>query len=313
MKKFTFLVVAIFFATISTSVKSQDYIPFPPDSTSEWRIDEQWWNPNPWEITTISYRMYFDGTEQIGDLIFNLLYADGKNVYDPPNGMPPVVSTFQHEFIGSICTDGSKVYYNYPGNLVFDYSWQAGDTVKDCIISENCPNGYNPLIITSIDSIEINGREHLRYNFDDLYGNINWFIEGIGHEYGIFHQACMTTDYGSYFECYAENDEPVFPEDANCILTVGTNEVPAVEQKFEIYPNPATTQITLSTNSVSGADVLVKISDLTGRTLKTENWKVNTGKNVKSLDLSGFNPGMYFVTLTGENGETVARKKVLVE
>ena len=305
------LSILTFLICISINLKSQEYIPFPPDSTSEWRIDYGQWETNPFEVTITSYRMYFDGEIQSGNFTFHQLYADGQIEHTYSNGTT-TTTTFENQYVGQICTDGPKVYFNYITNLIFDYSWQVGDTVKDCTLNDNCWLG-NSIVITSIDSVEINGRYHRRYNFDsNNLNNISWFIEGIGHENGIWHGGCETPDQGSWFDCYAENGEPIFPEDANCILTVGTNEVHAVEQKFEIYPNPAISQITLSTNSISGTDVLVQVSDLTGRLLIKEFWKQNPGSNTTQFNLSTLKPGIYFITISGDEPALYTQQKLII-
>lgn len=203
------------------------------------------------------------------------------------------------------------VYFDYADNLVFDYFWQAGDTVKDCLLSQYCKE---PMIVASIDSVLISDRYHLRYNFDSNYGGtISWFVEGIGHDFGIWHLACMVPDQGSYFKCYAENGEPIFPEDANCILTVDVDDFPNNDNNFEIYPNPASTQISIRANSITETDITINIVDLTGRVLLNKLWKQARVNHLITLNLCGLKPGIYFVTLTNENGESMARKKILVE
>ncbi|MBI4929315.1 MAG: T9SS type A sorting domain-containing protein [Bacteroidetes bacterium] len=66
-----------------------------------------------------------------------------------------------------------------------------------------------------------------------------------------------------------------------------------------LYPNPAsgenTTVIYSFESSVSSA--IIKIYDLSGKSVYSENLRANTGLNTYKLNTSMFNAGMYFVTV----------------
>lgn len=96
-------------------------------------------------------------------------------------------------------------------------------------------------------------------------------------------------------------------------MYVGMTEPTISDSKLRVYPNPSAGNITLETESLSATNIQIDVSDLTGRKLKTETWKTNAGKNIKSLDLSGFTSGIYFITLSGEKSEIVGRKKILLK
>ena len=73
-----------------------------------------------------------------------------------------------------------------------------------------------------------------------------------------------------------------------------------------LYPNPASTTVTIDLNGIEGSAV-VSIIDLNGR--RCGEWMAENGKVV--VDLTGFARGAYFVRVTGEN--TSAIRKLVVK
>ncbi len=296
------------------STQAQDYIPLPPDPSSEWRIDEETWNPYPWEITTYYNRYFFDGDTVIGGKTYQKQYRSGEMIYQPPDGFPPVIYSFEYIYKGAYLTEGSQLMYapngEYP-QVVFDYAVQVGDTLKDCMIAEEC-YGTNQIVI-SIDSIQIAGRYHLRYNFDpEGFAGLSFFIEGIGHDFGIYHNGCMTPDRGSTLQCYAENGIPIFPEDASCVLNVDIAELTKEDAEIKIYPNPSSGNVSVIYNSAVPCFVSVKIIDPTGNEMNVQSWALNQGINTKSIDLSNLDLGIYFLIMTSENGEKLQARKIIL-
>ncbi|HWY12564.1 MAG TPA: T9SS type A sorting domain-containing protein, partial [Bacteroidia bacterium] len=76
-----------------------------------------------------------------------------------------------------------------------------------------------------------------------------------------------------------------------------------------IYPNPASNELFISTNNEK-EDVKVVITDVNGRTvgdynLKTSGFSANIKLNMNS--------GIYFVTLVNQNNEKVVKKLVITK
>lgn len=74
-----------------------------------------------------------------------------------------------------------------------------------------------------------------------------------------------------------------------------------------LYPNPATNQITFSITAKSESSLI--ISDASGRLIQTQ--KINSGIQLQHLNLQKFDSGIYFYILKAEDG-TVARGKFSV-
>jgi len=310
MKKITLFIIGLAFLS---GLSAQEYIPFPPDSTSMWRLNIQNWNPNPWEITTRRLLIFQDGQTIFNGKVYYELYASGDITTEWSNGNT-TTSTFNHIDYCRIGTEGSKVYLLEFGieHLLFDYVLQAGDTVPDCIITDGC---QYPIVVSSVDSVLIGNRYHKRFNFVDWWynGTAAWFIEGIGHQFGIVESACMIPDWGSSFVCYAENGESLFQEGTVCELTVNIPEIHPAVLNPKISPNPTTGLVSVEFNTPHEMQISVQILDITGRIIKNENWQINNGLNTRCLDLSGFRNGIYVIVFEGNNGESLFNQRVILQ
>ena len=85
----------------------------------------------------------------------------------------------------------------------------------------------------------------------------------------------------------------------NC-STTGLNDLYATNNTIDVYPNPTSNQINFSvlTN--------VQLTSVTGQIIADK-------KNVNLLDLSDQPTGIYFLTLTNNNGQVVQRSKIVKE
>ena len=83
------------------------------------------------------------------------------------------------------------------------------------------------------------------------------------------------------------------------ILIAGCNEsagnVSRVEPRVSIFPNPANDIVNISLSSLSGDPVLLSVSDITGRVLRTKKVHNNAADLATSFDISALSPGIYFV------------------
>lgn len=69
-----------------------------------------------------------------------------------------------------------------------------------------------------------------------------------------------------------------------------------------LFPNPNQGRFTLDFISAKTEEVIVKVTDLNGRTVWTKNWAVQSGQNILPVDLNQISKGVYFVTLKGTEG-----------
>jgi hypothetical protein len=81
------------------------------------------------------------------------------------------------------------------------------------------------------------------------------------------------------------------------------------EQKFNIYPNPAHNQLTMTMDAENEGSMTVEFFDMKGSKLIITNYE-NTPPSVQ-LDMTDFPEGMYMMVVT-KNGEKAVKKVLKV-
>lgn len=69
-----------------------------------------------------------------------------------------------------------------------------------------------------------------------------------------------------------------------------------------LFPNPGQGIFNLDLLSKHTDNLSVSVADISGRIIKTQNWKVNAGQNNMALDLGVVPQGIYIVTVKGDEG-----------
>jgi len=111
------------------------------------------------------------------------------------------------------------------------------------------------------------------------------------------------TTFGATCAPSRSNDEQVFSNVVSNELLLSVDNLNL--QILQIYPNPATTQLTIESQSAVGNKQLAEIYDLTGKLLLQ--FTVSSQKT--TLDISALSSGIYFLTLS--DGEQQVNRKVI--
>jgi len=303
MKKITLLTAGLFLAILSYC---QVNYPIPQDETSEWRIWNSTWDPPSSIVQSSDARVFVSGDTIINGKVYSILLASGLTTYEY-QGISNSWS-FENEFYTFIRTDSARtwIYRNGQEELLYDFTLQAGDTLPETSIN------WGTVVISSIDSVLVDGKYLKRFN---IYDSINedllstWYIEGIGHEYGLIEPMYMMLDNGNFLECYAENGAPVFnPQGEPCDLTVLINEWNAQVNLLKVYPNPSRGIFNISYSSAEEKEVLIKILGLRGDIIYRSLWNIKKGLNEKFIDLSSASNGIFLIEL--EDGINITRGKL---
>ncbi len=91
-------------------------------------------------------------------------------------------------------------------------------------------------------------------------------------------------------------------------ITAGVNEL-ADNINIVLSPNPTPSVVALQLDSKINKAVTIKIVDLIGRTVLSENWQISVGSNQRSVDLNPFNKGVYMVQIV--EGKDIVSKKII--
>jgi hypothetical protein len=77
-----------------------------------------------------------------------------------------------------------------------------------------------------------------------------------------------------------------------------------------VYPNPASTLVNIDINSVSDDKITVRLTDVSGKTISTDEFQAAEGMNHFTIDLNDFRDGVYFMVLTS-NDQNYFRKIII--
>jgi len=98
--------------------------------------------------------------------------------------------------------------------------------------------------------------------------------------------------------------------DASYTITVGTDEK-ELFNTLTIFPNPVNDKINISFQIGEPQNIRLELLSLTGNTVFTEQLNYFKGEYQKTLNVSSFAKGIYFLRLTGDSGITI--KKIIVQ
>lgn len=96
----------------------------------------------------------------------------------------------------------------------------------------------------------------------------------------------------------------------NFVLPVGVQESIATKLEFSVFPNPSTGQFALRFKTEKLKRFTLKVRNNLGQTVLNEELSVN-GSFAKSIDLSGYESGVYFLSLENESERFV--EKIVVQ
>ena len=88
--------------------------------------------------------------------------------------------------------------------------------------------------------------------------------------------------------------------------------VPGIERQYiSLYPNPAHSTVAIKFFSNIAEDILVRVTDITGKVVLVEKTTTTAGENNRVLSLSGITAGMYFVTISSADTQYKGQKLVI--
>lgn len=184
--------------------------------------------------------------------------------------------------------------------LLMDFSQQIGDTCNMLVLPMQ-----TFLLVTSIDSISLNGIYHRRIN----YGTNFSLIEGIGSTLGIIDMV-YSFENNTTLYCKGNNGYTQFPDTVvntsfHCFpsLNVGTLDVES--NGARIYPNPVSTDLFIETQSNNNYSY--SLTDLQGELISKKYFKGNC-----NISMDNLSRGIYFLILDNHRGNLI-RRKVIVD
>ncbi|MDZ4751983.1 MAG: T9SS type A sorting domain-containing protein [Flavobacteriales bacterium] len=306
MKK---VIIAILLSQSSIMFGQDDLIPISQNGvwtmqSGSWILDEFVLNP-PFGIG-IESLVNLNDTTYFQFSAFD--FCSGSNEYSP-------------YFL--IREDSGKYFHRmdalHSEQLWFDFTLEVGDTIylqhcyQDILWEIIAPEQLTVLSIepTSLDNGSIRQKWTLQYsdNLSGMYLMTEEWIEGIGSThlgwYKPLAQTCVDSGYN--MRCYYENEEWVDAfgafggtvSDTNCCDIVGIHEITL--SNFNLFPNPTPNELNVQSSTTIS---LIEIFNPTGRVV----YSVQPNSPQTKLTLESFPSGLYFMTVTTENGNVATRK-----
>ncbi len=222
-----------------------------------------------------------------------------------PSTIPIVIPYGTDSFAFAYRNDilNKKIYLLDPTNginkdtLWYDFNLNIGDTLKSNYSTNILAGGSlsdGRYIIQSIDSIQICGVYHKRFNFGCSGFPETSLIEGYG-----FKDFFKSTLYAS---CPFENNPIFSTEIATCIAGAIKNESKSTVNAFSVYPNPSQGILFVNSNSNFNIEVLNQYGEI------IQSFSVLKGENY--FDISKLVRGIYF--LKGKNGDQIVNEKIII-
>lgn len=305
MKKLLLLVAAL----TSMTAKSQTsaYHPFPED-TATW-VTDIYYNTCMGYCSSTFYEMR--GDTIINGNTYNKIYNRNGNFYYMPTPNPPLVgASFSGcSYVGAIRQDSinEKVYFIdstlSTDTLLYDFNLSIGDTVQSWYIKW----GWQyQLIVTSIDSIFLNGSYHKRINFNQCCQNS--IIEGVGWAGELFGLNAVSNMYVA-LACFNGNVivQEAFITECSIPLNCSIN-VDIIEQTeskfFYLFPNPFSDKLNFTYNNNKLSEII--IYDIASRKLLQQKFT-----NSITLSTEQLARGIYFYEV--QCGSSLCKKGKLVK
>ncbi len=296
MKKIKTILTAILIAIFFKNISGQTYHPF-PDSNAIWN-----------EKYTQSLLEYDTKYGLIGDTVINLtLYHKLYTLNDS------VLSTINSIYFGAIREQAKKIYfvskYCTYEVLMYDFTKNVGDTIKSLyteISLASCDTLMKfSAVVTSVDSILINGNYRRVLHFDQTYKNPFW-IEGIGSNLGLTYptsQQNSTCICEWDLICFKQNDEVLYlnPAENSCFPSFsGIQDNSSTENSIIIFPNPINSISTISWDNLKKSHFTsLSIIDILGKNIVSFN--INNTYSIK-INKTDFRAGLYFAKFSEASG-----------
>ncbi len=165
----------------------------------------------------------------------------------------------------------------------------------------------------NIIEADLNAGRPVHYSgFDATYGGHSWVCDGYEANNYLHMNWGASGNFDGYFSINLLNPYIFnFTSEQEAMIglqpksTTGIPSIPAAES-FSIYPNPASTQLTIHTPSFSTGTTTVSIINLLGQEVLSNSLSLGEGRG-EAIDISKFPAGMYFLQMKSESGIAAQR------
>jgi hypothetical protein len=290
---------------ITLTAKSQTsvYHPF-PDSNAYWCGTLQSFDGMC--DHTNNYTIYFGNDTLINGNMYHKLRQSGFTYSSLCGGG----GYYYSPFAGAIRQDTLQqkviIYFNSVSGdtILYDFNLHVGDTLDGSKVIWGSANYF---IISSIDSILINGQYRKRYNYKDTIGcNLDSsIIEGIGGTSGLILAPSNCFEWFTSLTSFEQNGIGMYPDvSANCVIISAIKNILA-DNYLNIYPNPLFDKLNVTLNNNEPSEII--LYDIASRKLLQRKFINSVSLNTEQLA-----KGIYLYEVRNKNG-VIKKGKVVKE
>ncbi len=256
------------------------------DITSEWRVNyQQVWEP--YDFYNNLYRDFIEGDTVINSVEYSKVYQSGYSYYGYiPNGE---IYPYEHVLHGFLREENNKWFtlFENQDTLLFDFNLNLNDTV----ISAYTYSFADPIVVTAIDSILIDGEYKKRMQLNGM--GAEYIIEGIGATSGLFENMFFFEWY-SELVCYAKNGVSVWGTTTEeCDLAVKIMENQGNSGLCSVFPNPAK-DFTMITVPSGLENVTFRLIDMVGGLICQKSLE---SPSTNKVQLTDYHSGVYLAVI----------------
>ena len=216
------------------------------------------------------------------------------------------------ETAGFIREEDHRVYARKSGDategLMYDFDIQPGDTlaIRNPFLSVDSVS----LSVVSIDTTGLIKGKVKRFALKHDGDSLEYWMEGIGSEYGVLSSGGNATTENSRLLCYWNKDTLRYthPGYESCFQTVVSAGDPVHnrQEPVVVYPNPVSEAITFPGLQEHHTPVSIKLYDVQGRVVFTA-----VLNERHAVNLSRLSSGMYFFSLTANDHRIIQTGKII--
>jgi hypothetical protein len=311
MKKY--LLIFILLALLPTLIRAQQYVPF-PDSNATWCCSYIY----SFTDCTYGYSTYMMSEKQLiqGNLYNKILVHDSAYTTPctPPSPNHSISISNSELFIRQ--DSNLKIVWIYDSvshtdKILYDFNLSVGDTL-DSTKAYFATGFGGTKIITSIDSVIINGTFRKRFNYGTgcyAFSSDTSMIEGIGALHGfVYTPSCFEVYF--FLNAFEQNNEVLYG-DSPSVCYDFTTSITENRSKLSvtIFPNPFSSEMTLQSDKYF-KNATLTLYNVQGQQVKRIN---NISGQTFTLHRDNLSHGMYFLQLTQDNKILTTDKIIITD
>lgn len=94
-------------------------------------------------------------------------------------------------------------------------------------------------------------------------------------------------------------------------VTAGLTDLSQIDDLVQVYPNPATTAVSVSLQIKEQSDVTISVTDVAGKEISSKNYGQMNGSSIITINTSNTPAGVYFVNVKMNNA--ITQKKIVIQ